>query len=181
MIVAAGGDGTVNGVLNAILTNGAVALGAIGLGSSNDFHKPFAPEKCVDGVPVRVDPRTRCARDVGKATLIEPGGATRIRYFVLNASVGVVAQGNAFFNTPDRTVRALKKTSVELAIAYAALVSISRFTPIELHVSLDDRPFRPMRLTAMGILKRIHFAGGMRYDTRSPWTTACCRECVGSR
>ena len=32
-------------------------------------------------------------------------------------------------------------------------------------MSLDDRPFRPMQLTAMGILKRVHFAGGMRYDT----------------
>jgi diacylglycerol kinase (ATP) len=166
VVVAAGGDGTVNGVLNAILTNGTdVALGAIGLGSSNDFHKPFAPDKCVGGVPVRLDPTQAVRADVGKATLTEPSGATRIRYFVLNASVGVVAQGNAFFNTPDKTVRALKKTSVELAIAYAAVVSISKFKPIELHVSLDDRPFRPMQLTAMGILKRVHFAGGMRYDT----------------
>jgi diacylglycerol kinase family enzyme len=166
VVVAAGGDGTVNSVLNAILTNRTdVALGAIGLGSSNDFHKPFASDKFVGGVPVRLDPAQAVRADVGRATLTEPGGATRIRYFVLNASVGVVAQGNAFFNTPDKTVRALKKTSVELAIAYAAVVSISRFKPIELHVSLDDGPFRPMQLTAMGILKRIHFAGGMRYDT----------------
>ena len=110
VVVAAGGDGTVNGVLNAILTNGTdVALGAIGLGSSNDFHKPFAPDKCVDGVPVRLDPTQAVRADVGRATLTEPSGATRIRYFVLNASVGVVAQGNAFFNTPDKTAASLEE------------------------------------------------------------------------
>ena len=84
---------------------------------------------------------------------------------MLNASLGVVAQGNAFFNAPDKTLRALKKTSVDLAIAYAALVSIKRFTPITLNLSLDDQPLQPMQLTAMGILKKVHFAGGMRYDT----------------
>ena len=134
VVVAAGGDGTVNGVLNAILANDVdVALGAIGLGSSNDFHKPFAADRSVAGVPVRLDPAQAVRADVGKATLTDPDGAMRTRYFVLNASLGVVAQGNAFFNAPDRTLRALKKTSVDLAIAYAALVSISRFKPIALN------------------------------------------------
>jgi diacylglycerol kinase family enzyme len=166
MVVAAGGDGTVNGVLNAILNNGVdVALGAIGLGSSNDFHKPFGKDKCLGGVPVRLDPAQAIRADVGKATLTDPSGTARTRYFALNASLGVVAQGNAFFNAPNSTLAALKKTSVDLAIAYTAIVSIIRFRPIELKVSLDDQPLQPMRLTAMGILKKIHFAGGMRYDT----------------
>ena len=76
-----------------------------------------------------------------------------------------MAQGNAFFNAPDPTLRALKKTSVDLAIAYAALVSIKRFKPIELRVSLNDQPPALMQLTAMGILKQRYFAGGMHYDT----------------
>src|SRR5512141_1510213 len=45
-IVAAGGDGTVNAVLNLLMNPllrdklDSLAFGAIGLGSSNDFHKP---------------------------------------------------------------------------------------------------------------------------------------------
>jgi diacylglycerol kinase family enzyme len=166
VVVAAGGDGTVNGVLNAILASEAdVALGAIGLGSSNDFHKPFAKEKRLGGVPVRIDPTKAIRADVGRAMLTAPDGTTRTRYFVLNASLGVVAQGNAFFNAPDNTLRALKKTSVDLAIAYAAIVSIKRFKPIALRMSLDDQPLQPAELTAMGIVKQVYFAGGMHYDT----------------
>lgn len=166
VVVAAGGDGTVNGVLNAILANRVdVALGAIGLGSSNDFHKPFVKEKRVGGVPARIDREHASRADVGRATLIAPDGSSRTRYFVLNASLGVVAQGNAFFNAPDRTLRTLKKRSVDLAIAYAAIVSIMRFRPIALRMSLDDQPLQPVELTAMGILKQVYFAGGMHYDT----------------
>ena len=166
VVVAAGGDGTVNGVLNAILNSGAdVALGAIALGSSNDFHKPFAVHRQVSGVPARLDAAHAVRADVGRATLTDAAGGSRTRDFVLNASVGVVAQGNAFFNTSAPTMRALKKTSVDLAIAYAAIVSISRFEPMQVNVSLDDEPLRPMRITALGILKSIHFAGSFHYDT----------------
>lgn len=166
VVVAAGGDGTVNGVLNAILNSGAdVALGGIGLGSSNDFHKPFAAHRQVGGVPARLDGAHAVSADVGRAMLTDPAGGSRTRYFVLNASVGVVAQGNAFFNTSRSTVLALKKASVDLAIAYAAMVSISRFEPMQVNVSLDDGPLRPMHITALGILKTIHFAGSFHYDT----------------
>ena len=166
VVVAAGGDGTVNAVLNAIIDNRTdVALGAIGLGSSNDFHRPFADDKRVAGFPVRLDRTLAVCADVGKATLTDSAGTTKRRYFVLNASLGVVAQGNAFFNAPDATLRALKKTNVDLAIAYAALVSIWRFAPIAVNMSLDDGPLEPLRLTALGILKKVYFAGGMHYDT----------------
>jgi diacylglycerol kinase family enzyme len=166
VVVAAGGDGTVNGVLNAILNSQAdVALGAIGLGSSNDFHKPFDNDRRIAGAPVRLDAAHAIPVDVGRATLVDVNGSTRTRYFLLNASLGVVAQGNAFFNAPDETLRRLKRTNVDLAIVYAAIVSIVRFTPIALEVGFDARPLQPMHVTAIGILKRIHFAGGMRYDT----------------
>src|SRR4030095_9583750 len=100
---------------------------------------PFDRVTRLGGVPVRLDATRGIRADVGRATLTDPSGATRTRYFVLNASLGVVAEGNAFFNAPDTALRALKKTSVDLAIAYAAVMSIARFTPIEVSVSLDDQ------------------------------------------
>jgi diacylglycerol kinase family enzyme len=52
--VAAGGDGTVNAVVSALVENASpdalrrIRLGAVGLGSSNDFHKPLSEDRSID-------------------------------------------------------------------------------------------------------------------------------------
>ena len=111
-IVVAGGDGTVNLALNVIMDPATdrpraprVALGAIGLGSSNDFHKPIAPERDLAGAPARVDVEGATVVDVGKATIQLPGEGRLVRYFLLNASMGMVADGNNAFNTSRGLVK----------------------------------------------------------------------------
>ncbi len=165
VVVAAGGDGTVNGVLNALVELGRrdVALGAIGLGSSNDFHKPFVPERTIAGVPVRFGP-ARLA-DIGRATLVRPDGSSIVRHFVLNASLGFVAEGNAFFNTDDPTLLWFKRRNVEAAILYTAFRNLRMFRPIETWIALDQEPAVRVPLANLGVLKKVHFAGGMKYDT----------------
>lgn len=171
VIVAAGGDGTVNAALNALIdpTNDRsrrdVAFGAIGLGSSNDFHKPFADERTLGGVPVRVrhDQSTRV--DVGKARLVHEDGTETIRYFILNASVGVVAEGNAFFNDGDRANRWLKAKSTETAILYSALVNLWRYRPSRVAIEIDGNNVFDDIAVNVGVLKHAYFAGGMHYDT----------------
>ncbi|MBI2932130.1 MAG: hypothetical protein HYY16_10810 [Planctomycetes bacterium] len=166
VVVAAGGDGTVHGVLNALMRRHPTAvLGAIGLGSSNDFHKPFSPECMIAEAPVRMDPARHSTVDVGKAVLTDPVGRRHIRYFCLNASVGLVAESNAFFNGDDRMLLWLKRRNVEAAILYAALVNLARFRPVRAALRLDEGPERVMSFAALGILKKVHFAGGLRYDT----------------
>ena len=49
-LVSAGGDGTIHFLLNQVMqikrsVRRDVVLGAIGLGSSNDFHKPYSTAK----------------------------------------------------------------------------------------------------------------------------------------
>lgn len=167
VVIAAGGDGTVNGTLNALLELGRtdLTLGAIGLGSSNDFHKPFAEDRTIADVPVRIRADRAETVDVGRAVLHTPDGRRHVRHFVLNASLGFVAEGNAFFNTDDPVLRWLKRRHVEAAIVYTALRNVVTFRPIEASVRLDDGPDVNMPLTSLGILKNVHFAGGMKYDT----------------
>jgi len=170
-VVAAGGDGSVFGLVNALVDPErdawpeGVAIGAIGLGSSNDFHKPFAPERTVAGVPVRLDPGAARAVDVGKATLTTAGGETRTRYFLLGASVGLVAEGNAFFNREGRLLAGLKRLHPEVAIVYSALASLLAYRPLGLDLSLDGGPGRRHAVTNLSVLKRVNLSGGMRYDT----------------
>ena len=168
-IVAAGGDGTVNTVANAVLSaappgEAPLLLGAIGLGSSNDFHKPLAGGSHVAGVPVRLHATSAQSIDVGRTTYSGPCGGTHTRYFVLNASVGLVAEANGFFNASDPLLRAIKPLTA-LAIPYAALRTLWRYKPVPVTLTIDDQLVHTGPLTNLSILRSVHVAGGMRYDT----------------
>ncbi|MBF6215982.1 hypothetical protein IU433_29675 [Nocardia puris] len=173
VIAAAGGDGMVHLVLNALMDPATdrpragaenVALGAVGLGSSNDFHKPVAEESRINGVPVRVDAASAEPVDIGKATLTLSDGSTAVRYFLLNASVGLVAAGNHSFNHATGLVGWLKGRNVEAAIIATALRNIVTHRPLDIRVSGDNWTYAAP-VTNVGVLKSVHFAGGMRYDT----------------
>ncbi|MGV9610855.1 diacylglycerol/lipid kinase family protein [Nocardia xishanensis] len=173
VIVAAGGDGMVNLVLNAIMDpktdrprRGAerVALGAIGLGSSNDFHKPLRPASTIAGVAVRVDAADAETVDVGKATMLLPDGTRVVRYFLLNASMGLVAAGNDSFNHATGALAWLKSRNVEAAIVATALRNIATHRPLRLEVRGTGWA-HTAPITNIGVLKSVHFAGGMYYDT----------------
>lgn len=169
VIVAAGGDGMVNLVLNAIIDpatdrprHGAesVALGAIGLGSSNDFHKPVRAS--IADIPVRLG--TPELVDVGKATMLLPDGTRTVRYFLLNASMGLVAAGNHSFNNARGPIGWLKSRNVEAAIIATALSNIATHQPLAIQLRGSDWE-HTAPITNVGVLKSVHFAGGMYYDT----------------
>ncbi len=170
-IVAAGGDGTVNTVLNALIDpvsdrpRAGVALGAIGLGSSNDAHKPFQPEHKLAGAPVRISRERSSQIDVGRADVDLGDAGHVVRYFLLNASVGVIAESNAYFNRPGPMIDRLKRMSVEAAIVWSGVRTVATFESVPVTLRLDDGAPRSQSISAAGILKSVHFAGGMRYDT----------------
>lgn len=172
-IVAAGGDGMVNLVLNAVMDpetdrprRGAeeIALGAVGLGSSNDFHKPVRPEAMIADVAVRVDADRAERVDVGKVSMLLPDGTRAVRYFLLNASMGLVAAGNDSFNHASGLVGWLKSRNVEAAIVATALANIATHTPLRVEIRGTDWEHRTP-ITNIGVIKSVHFAGGMYYDT----------------
>jgi diacylglycerol kinase (ATP) len=137
-----------------------VRLGAIGLGSSNDFHKPLDASRLLAGFPSRVALDRATARDVGVVRLVEEDGMTCTRYWLLNASIGVTADANARFNRHDGLLSSLKRYSTALAILYAAASAISHARSRNL--TLDGRL---ARTTNLGVVKSPHFAGCFRYDS----------------
>lgn len=168
--VAAGGDGTVNLVMSTIVERAAadlrplIRLGAIGLGSSNDFHKPPDPARQIDGIPVRIDFEEAASHDVGVITYREFACREERREWLINASVGTTAEANRFFNAPNRTLRILKRRWPSLALIYAALRTIVRFRPQPMRVSVEQEPF-PGPLRNLGVVKNPHFTGSMRYES----------------
>jgi diacylglycerol kinase (ATP) len=169
--IAAGGDGTVNLLLESLMEQASPSLlprlkvGAIGLGSSNDFHKPFQAESFVSGIPTKVNFGSTIYRDVGLLTYENEGGDLCNRHWLLNSSIGITAEANLFFNTPNSVLRFLKRQSTESAIMYAALHTIATYHNRLMTIMIgDNEPFET-RVTNLGIVKNPHFSGNFCYDS----------------
>jgi len=169
--VAAGGDGTVNFVATSIVESAPAALlprvtlGAIGLGSSNDFHKPFRHATRLDGIPCRLDFGHAVPHDVGVLAYEDERRIWRTRFWILNASVGITAEANHAFNHPDAALRSLKRVLPSAGMAYAAIRGILTHRAADMTLACDDRPPGAARVRNLGIVKNPHFAGVLRYDS----------------
>jgi diacylglycerol kinase (ATP) len=166
--LAAGGDGTVNSALNALMhlpepLRERVVLGAIGLGSSNDFHKPADACHLVEGVPVRMNFQQPTWRDIGHANISNAGHPSS-HYFLINASAGITAEGNALFNKPDFLLAWLKRRSIPLAILYAALHALAMHEDQVCTIAIHGYSPLKVNLTNLGIVKNPHFSGSLHYE-----------------
>lgn len=163
MLIAAGGDGSVHYLLQEMMKHSGkgLLLGAIGLGSSNDFHKPF--RHFIHGVPLRILPELAKMQDVGCIQYTDDSGLRQTRYFLINASMGVTANANWLFNHPDVILKHLKGRFVNLAILYAVVKTILQHRNSRLRLETDD--FCTFgRFANLALLKSVHVSGGFFYD-----------------
>lgn len=168
--VAAGGDGTVNLLLQKLVQYAGpdllpkLNLGAIGLGSSNDFHKPLSAANRYSSCPVHINFSSTIRRDVGVLAFRDDRNFWQTRYWLLNASIGVTADANARFNRPGGLLKVLKKTSPSLAILYTAISAILNFRNKTVSIEFDGAPARQVRLSNLAVLKSPHVSGSFCYE-----------------
>ena len=166
--VAAGGDGTVNFLLNKLmcLANASqihnLKLGAIGLGSSNDFHKPYNESNFIDMIPYMLNFSKAELRDVGELSF-QANGKRVTRYFIINASIGITAEGNFLFNNPDRFLNYLKRINTNAAILYSALKTIFRYLDFEAEIRRDENKPKKVNITNLNIIKNPNVSGDLCY------------------
>ena len=169
IFIAAGGDGTVNLVINALKALSAskqeLIIGAIGIGSSNDFHKPFRPERFVEGVPIRMNWKEAIPTDLIRIQYRNGGEYISTRYCLINASIGITAQANALYNSRISYLKLVQRISVEAAIIISALKTIFSYKNIPCTITLGKSKMRCFFLTNLSVIKNPHFAGGLCYDT----------------
>ncbi len=164
LVIAAGGDGTVSAVARELLEVGAdrFLLGAIGLGSSNDFHKG---RSCLlEGVPARIDPDNAVTTDVVRVDCTTPAGPER-RCFVVSASCGATAEANALFNSPSGSLAFWRRRISDVAVLQAAAASIGRHRPVWVKLSIDGSTGREWSVSNLSLLKTPWLGGTLRYDT----------------
>ncbi len=124
LIVAVGGDGTLNSVVNGIMNSGTqIPMGYIPLGSTNDFGKSLElPSNIKDACKAIIDGKIRPI-DLGKFG---------DRYFVYVAYSGMFAETS--YNTPQH----LKNTLGHGAYVLSAIASLPKEQKQKYNVLLDD-------------------------------------------
>lgn len=165
---AAGGDGTVGALVDTLAHAphgpglGRLVLGALGLGSSNDFHKPVA--RRIAGIPARIDASRARPRDVGRVCWLDADGEPHSRCFAVSASVGVIARANAAFNRRRGAVGLLQAVgATDAAIVAAAVGTLATQRPMPFRVTTRAGAWE-CALASASIGKTRHVAGLFTYD-----------------
>ncbi len=91
LVIAVGGDGTFNEVVNGLLASRKkdVRVGLIGQGTGGDFRKTLGIEHRLDRYLEALSSKRERPLDVGRLTYRDRGGQTRERYFVNILSAGM--------------------------------------------------------------------------------------------
>ena len=168
--IIAGGDGTINFFLNDLINTidskeiVKYKIGAIGIGSSNDFHKPGHNENLINGIPTKINFNSCEQRDVGMIKY-KVGSEFFHKYFLLNASMGVTAEANNLFNNPDAVLKFLKKHITGLAILYAAFRTIFSYSNFEAKIIFDSYETYSFNISNLSIIKSPNISGDLSYPS----------------
>lgn len=141
VIVAAGGDGTVNEVVNGIAGSNAI-LGILPLGSGNDFAKTLQYPKHIDKCLYLLSNQQVRTIDLGSIEVINSVSETKNKYFINSVGIGLDAQVASEAGRIN-WVRGLPKYSIaamNVIFGYKAepsVVSIGDFESIGKHLLIS--------------------------------------------
>ena len=166
-IISAGGDGSVHylvnyllGLENTILNK--VVVGAIGLGSSNDFLKPFKEK--INRIPLRINCNGKIiSHDTGLVEYTNEENIPKRKYFIVNASLGVTAKANWDFNNPGAVLKFLKKTGTGAAIIYTAISNILTHRNLTCKIKFHQNESE-IAMSNINVLKLPYLSGSFFYD-----------------
>jgi diacylglycerol kinase (ATP) len=160
-VVAVGGDGTVNEVVNGLIVDdrprGHAALGVVAAGSGADFARTFAlPGHADGGVRGIIGPATPI--DVVRLTY-ESDQGPQSRYFVNVAEAGM---GAATVAAADRLPRRLGKARYLVAF----WPTLAKFHPGEVTVTVDEVTTTATAHNVV-VANGGYFGGGMHVSPKS--------------
>ncbi|MDZ7290699.1 MAG: diacylglycerol kinase family lipid kinase [candidate division KSB1 bacterium] len=161
MIVAVGGDGTINEIINGFFEDGKpinpqAVLGILCVGTGGDFIKtmqiPREPKAAVE----RLLGKSAKTIDVGKCIFIDHLGKQVSRFFVNIADIGVGGE------TVERINRRTGKTTGKLAYFWCSLVSLIQYKNKKMRIRIDDHFDEERVVSLLVVANGQFFGGGMR-------------------
>jgi YegS/Rv2252/BmrU family lipid kinase len=160
-VVAVGGDGTINEVVNGFfegdkVLNPAVALGVLPRGTGGDFRKTFGWNLDFDAAVRRLkSPDTR-PFDVGRLDFVGHDGSKQVRYFANICSFGVSGL------VDDEVNRTSKALGGKLSFMWGSLKALTKYKDQVVNVSFDGRPTEALAITTLAVANGKFFGGGMK-------------------
>ncbi|MGH7902591.1 MAG: diacylglycerol/lipid kinase family protein [Candidatus Dormibacteraceae bacterium] len=165
IVLAAGGDGTLNEVVNGFFEGGEAittesVLGMIPLGSGGDFRRSFGLPSSPGGVARLLREGAPRRIDAGRATFRGHGGATAERYFINIADAGIGGEVVARVN------RSSKRLGGAAAFLMASMASVLTWRNQPMRVTAGGRS---MDLVAQQVViaNGRYFGGGMQVAPRA--------------
>jgi YegS/Rv2252/BmrU family lipid kinase len=161
MIIAVGGDGTINEVVNGFFLEGKplnpfCELGVINCGTGGGYARTLnIPHSTGQQIEQLLQPGCR-ALDLGSVSCHDNSGKTVKRLFVNECQIGI---GNEVASLVGKKAKIFGGT---IAFGFAATVLAMFMKPLTLTVGFDDEPFQKLRLIGLVIGNGTECAGGMK-------------------
>ncbi len=159
-IVAAGGDGTLNEVVNGFfeegrLINPAAVLGVIPLGTGGDFRRTFGWGVDLKSSLARLQGEQTVPMDLGLLEYTSQSGEPNTRLFANVCSFG--ASGLV-----DREVNQTSKMlGGRVSFLLGTAKALMKYKDQTIQLSIDDRPSEEIRITTVAVANGRYFGGGM--------------------
>jgi YegS/Rv2252/BmrU family lipid kinase len=165
LIVAVGGDGTINEVVNGFFhppapgqptraINPAAALAILPRGTGGDLRRSIG----LDGDLARSAARLKGERglvDVGRVDYLSDSGAPASRYFI---NVGEVGVGARVVEIANRSSKAL---GGKVSFMLASLRALAGWRDLRVRASFDGAAPEELSITSLAIANGRYFGGGM--------------------
>jgi YegS/Rv2252/BmrU family lipid kinase len=165
LVIAVGGDGTINEVVNGFFEKAApgeaprplrpgAALGIVPQGTGGDLRRTVG----LDGDLRKSAPRLKGeARkiDVGHVEYQDESGRPAARYFINVAEVGVGARVVDIANSSSKILGG------KISFALASLRALIGWKDVALRASFDGGPLEELSVTTLAIANGRYFGGGM--------------------
>jgi len=161
LIVAVGGDGTIQEVVNGFLADGRplnpdCALGIIDAGTGHGFAQSLRLPGEVESQMELVAGQSYRMVDVGRASYADGGGHQKERYFVNECQAGIGGQVVIKVGTKN------KRLGGTLAFGASTLAAALRYPNQVVTVQVDGQPPRTQKLIGVVMANGRFMAGGMK-------------------
>lgn len=161
MIVAVGGDGTVNEVVNGFFDSGApvsadAVLGVISRGTGSDFIKTMNLPKEIEDAARVLKGRAVKRCDAGRFTSRGPDGKEMERYFINIADFGVGGEAVERVNNTSKAFGGF------LSFLYGTLKTLWVYKGKKVKFRIDDDSEIEQAINSVVIANGQYFGGGMQ-------------------